>query len=109
MKRKTRVADDIIKGLNEIIEYKEGKRKLHRRHVEIAPLPEYHANKIKAIREGLNLSQRVFALTLGVSIKTIEAWEAGSSEPIGPARRVLGLLEKDNSFLEKYLIINQNS
>jgi putative transcriptional regulator len=106
MKNKTRVADDIKQGLNEIIEYKEGKRKLHRRHIEIAPLLEYRAKRIKAIRETLNLSQGVFALTLGVSIKTIEAWEAGSSEPIGPARRILGLLEQDNTFLEKYLIIN---
>ncbi len=106
MKTKTRVADDIIQGLNEIIEYKHGKRKLNRRHVEIASLPEYQAKKIKAIREGLNLSQGIFALTLGVSIKTIEAWEAGSSEPIGPVRCIMGLIEQDGSFLEKYHIIN---
>jgi len=105
MKAKTRVADDIIKGLNEVIEYQHGKRKLRRRHVKIAPLPEYEAREIKSIREKLNLSQNIFALTLGVSIKTIEAWEAGLSKPIGPARRMLELIEQDKTFMEKYHII----
>jgi putative transcriptional regulator len=109
MKTKKRVADDIIQGLNEIIEYKQGKRKLHRRHVEIATLPEYKAHKVKSIRGKLNLSQNIFALTLGVSAKTIEAWEAGSSEPIGPARRMLALIEQDNTFLEKNHIISNCS
>ena len=106
MKTKTRVADDILKGLEEVLEYKQGKRNLRRRHVAIAPLPVYKAKKIKAIREGLNFSQNIFALTLGVSIKTIEAWEAGSSEPIGPARRMLELIEQDSTVLERYHIIN---
>jgi putative transcriptional regulator len=105
-KKKRRVADDIIQGLNEIAEYQQGTRKLRRRNVGIVSLPEYKSVEIKAIREKLNLSQRTFAMALGVSVKTVEAWETGSSEPIGPARRLLGFLEQDNTFLEKYHIIN---
>jgi len=107
MKRKTRIADDIAQGLNEIIEFQQGKRKLRRRRIEIAPVPNYRPKRIKTIREQQHLTQMAFALALGVSIKTVEAWEAGSSEPLGPARRLLWLLEQDNTLFEKYHVILQ--
>ncbi|HZK62297.1 MAG TPA: helix-turn-helix domain-containing protein [Anaerovoracaceae bacterium] len=40
-------------------------------------------------------SQRVFAEVLGVSPKTIEAWEAGKNHPDGSSSRMLQLLQKD--------------
>ncbi len=102
-----KVYSSITKGLTEAIDYEKGIRiKGVKRHkVTISPLPRYSSLEIKEIRNKLNLSQSTFATILGVSIKTIEAWESGKNIPQGPAQRMLGLLEKDNNLLKKYKII----
>jgi putative transcriptional regulator len=105
--KKNKVYSSIIKGLNEAIDYEKGThiKGIKRRKVTISPLPHYSSLKIKEIRNKLNLSQSTFATILGVSIKTVEAWESGKNIPQGPAQRMLGLLEKDNNLLKKYKII----
>lgn len=101
------VYKNIVSGLNEAIKYeKEGALKgARRRRVTIMPVPHYGANKIKSIRNKLGLSQLAFAKALGVSKKTVEAWEAGRNEPQGPAQRILELLQKESNLLEKHEII----
>ena len=44
--------------------------------VTVAELPQYHDKEIKQIREDLSLTQKNFAFVLGVSPKTVEAWES---------------------------------
>lgn len=61
--------------------------------VTIASLPEYSGRQVKAIRENLGLTQRAFACVVGVSQKTVEAWEASRNVPQGPARRFLALID----------------
>lgn len=96
----------IMTGLNEAIEYQKGNLKgVKRRRVTISPLPNYTAETIRAIRNTLNLSQIVFAKALGVSTKTIEAWESGRNKPQGPALRMLQLLKTDTRVLEEHDII----
>jgi putative transcriptional regulator len=97
----------IMTGLNQAIDYEKGKfvKDLRRRKVTIAPIPHFSSNKIKEIRNRLNLSQATFAIIMGVSIKTIESLESGRNEPQGPAQRMLGLLDKDMNILEKYSIV----
>jgi putative transcriptional regulator len=63
------------------------------------------AADIKRIRNNLNLSQSLFSELLGVSVKTVEAWEAGRNVPVGPAQRMLGLLEKKPELLNEYMLI----
>ncbi|MDT0632712.1 helix-turn-helix domain-containing protein [Rubrivirga sp. S365] len=46
---------------------------------------------VRAIREGLGLSQDRFAAYLDVSVGTIRNWEQGRRTPRGPARRLLEL------------------
>ena len=101
------VYKNIISGINEAIKYeKEGTLKGIRTHrVTIAPVPHYGATKIKSIRKKLGLSQLAFAKALGVSNKTVEAWEAGRNEPQGPAQRILELLQKESNLLEKHEIV----
>ncbi|HON80240.1 MAG TPA: helix-turn-helix domain-containing protein [Spirochaetota bacterium] len=105
--KSNKVYTSIIKGLNEAVDHEKGinVKGLKRKKVSISPLPHYTSIKIKEIRNRLNLSQPTFAKILGVSIKTIEAWESGKNIPQGPAQRMLSLLEKDNNLLEKYKII----
>ncbi|TAL31732.1 MAG: helix-turn-helix domain-containing protein [Spirochaetes bacterium] len=98
----------ISKGMNEAISYEKGKKlkNLSIHKVSIAPLTPISANKIRLLRIKLGISQNIFANILGVSIKTIEAWESGRNIPNGTAQRFLNLIEKDNKFLEKYGILS---
>ncbi len=60
------------------------------------------SNKIKQIREHLNMSQTFFARILGVSKKTIEKWEQGKNPIAGTASRLIHILDKRPDVL-KYL------
>ncbi|EIW12429.1 XRE family transcriptional regulator [Lactiplantibacillus plantarum EGD-AQ4] len=57
-------------------------------------VPHYSAQDIKAIRSELGITQRVLALVLAVSPRTVEAWEAGKSQPNGSACRLLQLIQQ---------------
>ena len=70
-----------------------------------APLKEYSACEIKAIRNSLGMTQTVFALFMGVSNKTVEAWEAGRNMPDGPARRLLSMVQADPEIPTRYGIV----
>jgi len=98
--------DSIMAGLNEALEYSKGHLpNVKKRTVTISPVPKYDASKIKEIRKSLNLTQMIFAEVLGVSIKTVEAWESGRNHPQGPASRFLQMLEMDNKLLEEHHIL----
>ncbi len=100
------VGEGIIEGLNQAVAYEKGKKKGVRvKSYTVQPLPKFRGPDIKKIRNKLNLSQSMFAKILGVSIKTVEAWEAGTNEPMGPAKRLLSIIKSDNKFLETYKLI----
>ena len=63
--------------------------------IEIEPLVEYSADTIKDIRQRTGLTQALFAKWLGVSTRTVEAWEAGRNKPSGPSSRLLSLLQQN--------------
>ena len=95
----------LIDAAIEMLEHAEGKRKLRMEIVEIEPVPTYEPNTIKALRERLRLPQGMFGSVVGVSSKTIEAWEAGSRKPSGSAMRVLAELDTNPDYLDKILRI----
>ena len=98
--------ESIKQGLNEAIEYERGNLpNVKVRKVTIAPLNAYDSNEIKEIRIQQNMTQKLFAEALGVSVKTVEAWEAGTNSPSGAASRMLELLRQDKNLFEKYSII----
>lgn len=101
------VGEGLINALEQAVDYEKGKpvKGVTTRKISIAPLPHYKAQKIKKIRNMLGLSQATFAYVMGVSKKTVEAWESGRNDPQGPAQRMLMLFEKDNKFLEKHELI----
>lgn len=99
--------DSIMEGLEEALEYSKGNLPhVTRRKVSISPVPKYDATKIKKIRNSLHLTQMIFAEVLGVSLKTVEAWESGRNNPNGPASRFLQMLESDSNLLEEYQILS---
>lgn len=71
-------------------------------------MPDISAEDIKAIRKNLGFTQAVFAAVIGVSTKTVEAWETGTNQPIGPARRMISLIQFDPEILQSYHIVNEN-
>ena len=102
------VYDSIVRGLNEAIDYERGNLKGVRTHtIKIKPLPLYKANEIKKIRLSLNLSQVAFANIVGVSKKTVEAWESGRNIPKGSSLRMLEMLDKDGQGMVKRYVILQ--
>lgn len=96
------VYESIMTGLNEAIEdaQSEGK-KLNRRTVTIIPVKEYGAEQVRNIRNSVGMSQSTFAGYLGVTKKTVEAWEAGTNHPSGAASRILNMMEMDTEFGRK--------
>lgn len=90
--------EDIKAGLLEAIDYEHGKLDANSKSIKVEELKEYSAKDIKRIRENTKMSQTLFARVLGVSNKTIEAWESGRNHPDGAATRLLSLIENDSSF-----------
>ena len=97
------VYDSIMTGLNEALEDVQSEKKtLKRNNVFIEPIKVFGADEVKRIRQSTGMSQRNFASYMGVSDKTVEAWEAGTNHPSGAASRLLSMLEKDKELIVKF-------
>ena len=95
------VYEGIMEGLQEALAYQQGDRTRCRVTVREIPIPEYKAADVARTRKELNLSQRGLANLLGVSYRTVEAWESGRNEPSGAARHLLYLVDTDHSLVER--------
>lgn len=93
-----------MQGLQEALAYKNGDRSRCRVTVREVPVPEYKAADVARTRQELNLSQRGLASVLGVSPRTVEAWEAGKNTPSGAARHLLYLIDNDHSLMERLTV-----
>jgi putative transcriptional regulator len=95
MAKKNEYFDSIMQGLKEVKAHREGKIRLPTTRLVIKPVPTYTAKKVKELRKELRLAQSAFAAVCGVSIKTVEAWEAGTNTPSGTASRLFQIIERD--------------
>ena len=88
-------SEKLKKGLDEILEFEQGKKTL-RTHVVDLPEPplEYTAKDIRGIRERGHYSQSIFALILNVSTRTVQSWEIGARTPTHSALRLLEIIDK---------------
>ena len=80
--------EKLVASIKEAGEIKAGRMTASRVY-EIKP-PE-----IKNVRNELNVSQREFALMIGVSIRTLQNWEQGRRKPEGPAKALLHIASKN--------------
>lgn len=97
------VYESIIKGLTEAVDDAENREKtLKRRVVTIIPVKKYKAEEILKIRKSTGMSQRLFAGYLGVSVKTVEAWESGTNHPSGTASRILNMIEMNGNVIKEF-------
>jgi putative transcriptional regulator len=60
----------------------------------LEPVPEYDSQKIRALRDHLQLSQAVLAAVLNTSLSTVRKWEVGDKHPSGPSLKLLNLLDR---------------
>lgn len=100
-----KVYDGIMQGLEEAVRYNKGEIKAKTNTLEILPVPNFEAKEIISIRNELGLTTVLFASLMGVSAKTVEAWEAGRNMPDDPARRILAMLKVDSALPQRFNII----
>ncbi len=96
------VFDDIMESLSELRDAAEGKPTgvlVHRRTVKEVEV--FSPQEIKRVRLDAHMTQKTFAACIGVTPKSVEAWEGGRSKPDGAARRLLGLMRDNPNFAEK--------
>ena len=97
--------NELKQSLEEATAYKNGDtKKARKRTVRVIAVPAYKPSDIVRVRDQLNLSQRALANVLGVSSRTVEAWEAGRNAPNRTACHLLYLIEKDNSLLNNLAV-----
>jgi putative transcriptional regulator len=85
--------DDLVSGLNEAIEIEKGSLQAKATTYVIEPVKMYSNDQIRKIRNNAGMTQSVFASYMGVSKKTVEAWEKGRNNPTGSACRLLNILD----------------
>ena len=94
--------DDIKTGLGQAIEYEKGNLKAKTTLLTVEPVESFKPDEIRSIRNSTGLTQIMFAKYMGVSVKTVEAWEAGTNCPNGAASRILNMMELDNDLTKKF-------
>lgn len=97
--------DDLKEGLEEAIKYEQGEGKAKVKSFMIMPVKEYTNKEIREIRMNAGMTQSVFAAYMGVSKKTVEAWECGRSHPTGPAFRLLDILASNEADEKDYVVV----
>ena len=90
--------ESILKGLRDIVDFQNGDKTKCRVRVvtapDIEPLAEFPKEKIREIRFKNDFTQEHFAELMGVTKKSVEAWEAGTRRPTGTAKRLFQLYRK---------------
>ena len=98
----TSVYNDIMCSLNELYDAAQGKETgivVHKRTIKDVDV--FTPQQIKQVRLDSKMTQKTFAACIGVSAKSIEAWEGGRAHPDGAARRMLGLMRDHPNFAEE--------
>lgn len=98
--------EDLRTGLQQAIDFEKNNAPARKTTYVISPVKEYSCAEIKDIRNNAGMTQTVFANFMGVSKKTVEAWECGRTHPTGPAFRLMNLLYNGKENLP-FVAINQ--
>lgn len=95
-KAKSRILEAVHEGASDL--HRLGfidKRKMRKYDVLcLEPVKDYDAEKVKALRERLHLSQAVLASVLNTSVSTVRKWEIGDKRPSGPSQKLLDIIDR---------------
>ena len=75
---------DLIASMEEAVAHAQERGTVAREHVVQVP-------DVRAIREGLGLSQNAFAKTYRIPLATLKGWEQGRRQPTGAARTLIAI------------------
>lgn len=87
----------VMEGLEEALAHKKGKASAE----TLARKRSLPVVNVFAIRSSLSMTQKDFAEILGVSRRTVEAWESGKNTPTPTARKLMFLIQQDHSLVQK--------
>lgn len=87
----------IMDGLQEALAYEKGKAAADT-FARKRSLPSLN---VAEVRSALSMTQRAFAELLGVSCRTVEAWESGRSTPTPTAKKLMYLISEDHTLIQK--------
>lgn len=90
--------ESIMQGLNEALDYAQGKETGAIVHQIEVPTVD-----VAAIRASTGLSQGAFARSIGVAKGTLLNWEHGRRHPTGPAQVLLAMIAKKPSLVSELL------
>jgi putative transcriptional regulator len=93
------------RSMQQAVDYKNGDSAKVRIVVREKPTQKYTGDEVKRIRTELGLSQNGMALALGVSKRTIEAWEAGRISPRKATGRLLYLIDNNHELLDQLITV----
>jgi putative transcriptional regulator len=63
--------------------------RIRRGELKPSRVTKFRPVDVKAVRRRLGKSQSEFARMIGVSVATLQNWEQGRRQPVGPARALL--------------------
>jgi len=100
--KKTRdIGQEVLGGLGEIRDYYAGKQTLRTHDVVAARIEPVTPKELKDTRKKLNMSQAVFAATLGLNKRTLERWERGDAEPSGSTSILIRMAARFDDTVER--------
>ena len=89
----------ILRGVGEALAFANGKGKSSR----VTKVDVLDEIDVKAIRGKMKLTQEEFALRYGFSIGTLRHWEQERRRPVGAARILLSVIDKEPEAVERAL------
>ena len=91
---KRNLFNELEQGINEIEQHTAKKITLRTHAYSKKPLSKIDAQTIREIRTQLHLSRPVFALRMGVKLRTLEKWEQGITVPNDQATALILMARK---------------
>lgn len=92
------VADSILQGLNEALEFAKGKET-----GAVVHIPD--EIDVQRIRKKMNMTQASFANYFGFKIGTLRDWEQGRRVPEAPTRALLCVIDKEPEAVHRALVV----
>lgn len=108
MKKSRKIKNEIVEALSELKTALQNGEKLSTKFrckkIVLELHPQFSKEKIKEVRETLQVSQSLFAQFLGVDATSVSKWERGVSEPTGPVCRILDEILINPSYWKERLV-----
>ena len=89
----------IMEGLSEALAYEKGKASAE----TFARKQSLPVINVLDVRTSLSMTQKAFANVLGVSCRTVEAWECGKTVPTPTAKKLIYLIQQDHTLVDKLI------